>query len=87
VDAPEGEARQRRGELISENLCLACACASPALAEKMRKGGLEPKAPVEMIGFFLRQCCAVWHGMAPLGPPGNKPAALLTGRRLRADGG
>ena len=45
----------------------------------VRKGGLEPKATVEMIELFENQCCTVLHGVAPVGPRGPIPSGSNTG--------
>jgi hypothetical protein len=55
----------------------------PKLGEDaMRKGGLEPKAPVEMIEEFRGECGTVWHRVAPLGPPGAKHVARSVSYRI-----
>jgi hypothetical protein len=36
----------------------------------MRKGGLEPKAALEMTEEFRHKCCAVWRLVAQIGPWG-----------------
>jgi hypothetical protein len=51
----------------------------------MRKGGLEPKAAVEMIDEFRGEYVAVCHRMSPLGPPGANCRLELLQQRLRVD--